>query len=174
MGCYEISLGDTIGVGTPGSVRALLNEIIRKVPAQNLAIHCHDTYGQALANILTALEVGIALLFNSTHRNYSTEFVVVLCVQLGVSVVDASVAGLGGCPYARGASGNVATEDLVYMLEGMGIDTGVDLKSLLQAGKFICDATNRKTESKVGRALSAENSTTIMDHFIKGKPQKVT
>lgn len=94
--------------------------------------------------------------------------------QIGISVVDASVAGLGGCPYARGASGNVATEDLVYMLEGMGIETGVDLKLLLHAAKFICDATNRKTESKVGRALSADNSNKIMDFFIKRKPTKIT
>ena len=174
MGCYEISLGDTIGVGTPGSVRALLNEITRKVPAQNLAIHCHDTYGQALANILTALEVSLCsrLLINSCKKDIN-QFVPF--VQLGISVVDASVAGLGGCPYARGASGNVATEDLVYMLEGMGIDTGVDLKSLLNAGQFICEATNKITESKVGRALSAESSNTIMDRFIKQKPsQKVT
>ena len=109
------------------------------------------------------------------HRKLFKNYIIFLFViQLGISVVDASVAGLGGCPYARGASGNVATEDLVYMLEGMGIDTGVDLKSLLQAGQFICDATNKKTESKVGRALSAENSNTIMDHFIKEKPQKIT
>lgn len=88
-------------------------------------------------------------------------------------MVDASVAGLGGCPYARGASGNVATEDLVYMLEGMGIDTGVDLKLLLHAAKFICDATNRKTESKVGRAISADSANKIIDFFIKRKPPKL-
>ncbi|XP_065208056.1 hydroxymethylglutaryl-CoA lyase, mitochondrial isoform X3 [Planococcus citri] len=149
MGCYEVSLGDTIGVGTPGTMRSVLSEVIRKVPVQNLAVHCHDTYGQALANILTALEFGI-------------------------SVVDSSVAGLGGCPYARGASGNVATEDLVYMLEGMGIETGVDLNALIHAAKFICEALNRKTESKVGRALGSDTSHKIIDLYMNNrKPQKI-
>ncbi|XP_067009111.1 hydroxymethylglutaryl-CoA lyase, mitochondrial isoform X2 [Anabrus simplex] len=129
IGCYEISLGDTIGVGTPGSVSAMLHEVIKNVPVDKLAIHCHDTYGQALANILTAL-------------------------QFGVSVVDASTSGLGGCPYAKGASGNVATEDLVYMLHGMGIETGIDLEKLLDAGEFICGVLNRPTGSKVSRAIS--------------------
>ncbi len=92
---------------------------------------------------------------------------------MGISVIDASVAGLGGCPYARGASGNVATEDLVYMLQGMNIETGVDLKLLLQASKFICDAINRKTESKVGRALGTDSSNKIMDFFFTLKPSKV-
>ncbi|KAJ9593384.1 hypothetical protein L9F63_015088, partial [Diploptera punctata] len=129
MGCYEISLGDTIGVGTPGTMRAMLEEVTKHIPVDRLAVHCHDTYGQALANILTALEFGI-------------------------SVVDSSVAGLGGCPYAKGASGNVATEDVIYMLHGMGIETGVDLDKVLEAGEYICQVLKRPTSSKVGRALS--------------------
>ncbi|XP_009872876.1 PREDICTED: hydroxymethylglutaryl-CoA lyase, mitochondrial [Apaloderma vittatum] len=127
MGCYEISLGDTIGVGTPGSMKEMLTAVMKEVPVGALAVHCHDTYGQALANILVAL-------------------------QMGVSVVDASVAGLGGCPYAQGASGNVATEDLVYMLNGLGIHTGVDLQKLMDTGTFICNALNRRTNSKVSQA----------------------
>ncbi|KAM9355408.1 hydroxymethylglutaryl-CoA lyase, mitochondrial [Pholidichthys leucotaenia] len=127
MGCYEISLGDTIGVGTPGSMADMLEAVSREVPVGALAVHCHDTYGQALANILVAL-------------------------QMGVSVVDSSVAGLGGCPYAQGASGNVATEDVVYMLHGLGIQTGVDLCKLMDAGAFICRTLNRKTSSKVAQA----------------------
>ncbi|KAK7865229.1 hypothetical protein R5R35_012358 [Gryllus longicercus] len=129
IGCYEVSLGDTIGVGTPGSMRTMLEEVLKYVPAQNLAVHCHDTYGQALANILIALE-------------------------LGISVVDSSVSGLGGCPYAKGASGNVATEDLVYMLHGMGIETGINFDKLLETGQFICNALNRPSGSKVSRAIS--------------------
>ncbi|KAM9685708.1 hydroxymethylglutaryl-CoA lyase, mitochondrial [Trichechus inunguis] len=127
MGCYEISLGDTIGVGTPGVMKDMLSAVMHEVPVAALAVHCHDTYGQALANILMAL-------------------------QMGVSVVDSSVAGLGGCPYAKGASGNLATEDLVYMLTGLGIHTGVNLQKLLEAGTFICQALNRKTSSKVAQA----------------------
>uniref|UniRef100_A0A9L0TP83 Hydroxymethylglutaryl-CoA lyase, mitochondrial n=2 Tax=Equus TaxID=9789 RepID=A0A9L0TP83_HORSE len=127
MGCYEISLGDTIGVGTPGGMKDMLSAVMQEVPVAALAVHCHDTYGQALANTLMAL-------------------------QMGVSVVDSSVAGLGGCPYAQGASGNLATEDLVYMLAGLGIHTGVNLQKLLEAGTFICQALNRKTSSKVAQA----------------------
>uniref|UniRef100_A0A8L2Q6E3 Hydroxymethylglutaryl-CoA lyase, mitochondrial n=1 Tax=Rattus norvegicus TaxID=10116 RepID=A0A8L2Q6E3_RAT len=127
MGCYEISLGDTIGVGTPGLMKDMLTAVLHEVPVAALAVHCHDTYGQALANTLVAL-------------------------QMGVSVVDSSVAGLGGCPYAKGASGNLATEDLVYMLTGLGIHTGVNLQKLLEAGDFICQALNRKTSSKVAQA----------------------
>nr|XP_060640217.1 hydroxymethylglutaryl-CoA lyase, mitochondrial isoform X1 [Anolis sagrei ordinatus] len=127
MGCYEISLGDTIGVGTPGNMREMLSAVMKEVPIGALAVHCHDTYGQALANTLVAL-------------------------QMGVTVVDSSVAGLGGCPYAQGASGNVATEDMVYMLHGLGIHTGVDLSKLLEAGAFICKALNRRTNSKVAQA----------------------
>ncbi|XP_008060341.1 hydroxymethylglutaryl-CoA lyase, mitochondrial isoform X2 [Carlito syrichta] len=127
MGCYEISLGDTIGVGTPGIMKDMLSAVMQEVPLSALAVHCHDTYGQALANTLVAL-------------------------QMGVSVVDSSVAGLGGCPYAQGASGNVATEDLVYMLTGLGIHTGVNLQKLMEAGNFICQALNRKTSSKVAQA----------------------
>ncbi|CAO2589534.1 Hydroxymethylglutaryl-CoA lyase, mitochondrial [Lemmus lemmus] len=127
MGCYEISLGDTIGVGTPGLMKDMLTAVLREVPVSALAVHCHDTYGQALANTLVAL-------------------------QMGVSVVDSSVAGLGGCPYAQGASGNLATEDLVYMLTGLGIHTGVNLQKLLEAGDFICQALSRKTSSKVAQA----------------------
>jgi len=130
MGCYEISLGDTIGVGTPGTFRPLLANLLDHLPSSVLAVHCHDTYGQALANIVTAL-------------------------QAGVSVVDASTAGLGGCPYAKGASGNVATEDVVYLLHGMDITTGLDLDKLVDTGNFISEALGRQNMSKVGRALGA-------------------
>nr|XP_016945875.1 hydroxymethylglutaryl-CoA lyase, mitochondrial [Drosophila suzukii] len=127
MGCYEISLGDTIGVGTPGSMRRMLDEVTKAVPAKNLAVHCHDTYGQALSNILVSLDYGIR-------------------------VVDSSVSGLGGCPYAKGASGNAATEDVVYLLHGMGLDTGVSLDKLIQVGRYICNELGRQSESKVNRA----------------------
>ena len=131
MGCYEVSLGDTIGVGTPASTSALLNELLASIPTDKLAMHMHDTYGQALANILISL-------------------------QMGISVIDSAVAGLGGCPYAKGASGNVATEDLVYMLTGLGIDHGVDLDKLLIAGNNIVAKLNRANGSKVACALSPE------------------
>ncbi|XP_078398059.1 hydroxymethylglutaryl-CoA lyase, mitochondrial-like [Cetorhinus maximus] len=127
MGCYEISLGDTSGVGTPGNMKKMLEAVMKEIPKSALAVHCHDTYGQALANVFVAL-------------------------QMGISVVDCSVAGLGGCPYADGASGNVSTEDVVYMLSGLGIRTGVDLSKLMEAGHFICKALNRKTNSKVAQA----------------------
>ncbi|QFU74707.1 hydroxymethylglutaryl-CoA lyase [Halioglobus maricola] len=130
MGCYEVSLGDTIGTGTAGSTARLLETLLQKFRAEQLAVHCHDTYGQALANILIALQHGIA-------------------------TVDASVAGLGGCPYARGASGNVATEDVVYMLNGMGIATGIDLERLMTAGNRISAALGRATGSRTARALQA-------------------
>ena len=128
LGCYEISLGDTIGVATPGHVQILLDVVAENVPKQKLAVHFHDTYGQALANILVALETGI-------------------------TVVDSSVAGLGGCPYAKGATGNVATEDVVYMLDGMGIETGVDMDKLLEAGRFISDFLGREPVSRAATAL---------------------
>jgi hydroxymethylglutaryl-CoA lyase len=128
IGCYEVSLGDTIGVGTPASMDRLLSRLLRDIAPDKLAIHAHDTYGQALANILIAL-------------------------QLGISTVDSSVAGLGGCPYAQGASGNVATEDLVYMLNGLDINHGVDLPKLIAAGNFISQKLNRANGSKVGIAL---------------------
>ncbi|XP_003789705.1 3-hydroxymethyl-3-methylglutaryl-CoA lyase, cytoplasmic isoform X2 [Otolemur garnettii] len=127
MGCYEISLGDTIGVGTPGSMKRMLESVMKELPPGALAVHCHDTYGQALANILTAL-------------------------QMGINVVDSAVSGLGGCPYAKGASGNVATEDLIYMLNGLGLNTGVNLHKVMEAGDFICKAVNKTTNSKVARA----------------------
>ncbi|XP_030054838.1 3-hydroxymethyl-3-methylglutaryl-CoA lyase, cytoplasmic isoform X1 [Microcaecilia unicolor] len=127
MGCYEISLGDTIGIGTPGSMKLMLEMVMKEIPLSSLAVHCHDTYGQALANILTA-------------------------IQMGVSVVDSAVAGLGGCPYAKGATGNVATEDVLYMLNGLGINTGVNLHKVVEAGNFICKALNKKTNSKVAQA----------------------
>ena len=131
MGCYEVSLGDTIGVGTPASTSALLNELLASIPTDKLAMHMHDTYGQALANILISL-------------------------QMGISVIDSAVAGLGGCPYAQGASGNVASEDLVYMLNGMGIEHGVNIDKLLLAGNTISTALNRANGSKVANArLSA-------------------
>ena len=129
MGCYEISLGDTIGVGTPGKARAMLQAVAGEVPLDALAAHFHDTYGQALANILA-------------------------CLEVGVSVVDASVAGTGGCPYATGASGNVASEDVVYMLHGLGIETGVDLARLADTGRWLAGRLGRETGSRVGRALA--------------------
>ncbi len=133
MGCYELSLGDTIGVGTPGKVRAMIEAVAREVPVGRLAVHLHDTYGQALANLYAALE-------------------------LGVATADSSVAGLGGCPYAKGASGNVATEDVVYMLDGLGIETGVDLAQVFEAGRFICAALGREPTSKVAKALAAKRA----------------
>ncbi|CAN1250341.1 Hydroxymethylglutaryl-CoA lyase, mitochondrial [Linum perenne] len=129
MGCYEISLGDTIGVGTPGSVVPMLEAVVAVVPVENLAVHFHDTYGQSLPNILASL-------------------------QMGISTVDSSVAGLGGCPYAKGASGNVATEDVVYMLNGLGVKTNVDLAKLLSAGEFISKQLGRASGSKAAIALS--------------------
>lgn len=130
MGCYEISLGDTIGVGTPGQAQKMIEAVAVEVPVEKLAAHFHDTYGQALANILAVL-------------------------QCGVSTIDSSVAGLGGCPYARGASGNVATEDVLYMLEGLRIETGVNLNKLIEAGDFICQSLGRQSGSKVARALTS-------------------
>lgn len=129
MGCYEVSLGDTIGVGTPVKTQQMLSAVLNVVPTKQLAVHFHDTYGQALSNILVAL-------------------------QQGISVVDSSVSGLGGCPYAKGASGNVATEDLVYMLEGMNIETGIDLTKLIYAGLNMMQSLGRQTHSKVARALT--------------------
>jgi hydroxymethylglutaryl-CoA lyase len=129
MGCYEISLGDTIGTGTAGHVTRLLEAVKQRIPVEQLAVHCHDTYGQALTNIYAAL-------------------------QAGVSVVDSSVAGLGGCPYAKGASGNVASEDVVYLLQGLGIDSGIDLSALIGAGEFISRRLGRATQSRVAQALA--------------------
>jgi isopropylmalate/homocitrate/citramalate synthase len=131
MGCYEISLGDTIGTGTPAGTQRLFEAVARHIPKEKLAGHFHDTYGQALANILAALEMGVA-------------------------TFDSSVAGLGGCPYAKGATGNVASEDVLYMLQGMGIDTGVDMGKLLDAAEFICTALDRPTVSRAGRALATK------------------
>ena len=133
MGCYEISLGDTIGAGTPAAAQRMLDEVALLVPVARLAGHYHDTYGQALANIYASLEMGVA-------------------------VFDASVAGLGGCPYAAGASGNVATEDVVFMMNGLGIETGVDLDRLVDAGAFICAELGREPASKVTRAVLAKRS----------------
>ena len=132
MGCYEVSLGDTIGVGTPRKAREMLRAVAAEVPMPALAVHFHDTYGQALANILA-------------------------CLEEGVAVVDASVAGTGGCPYARGASGNVATEDVVYMLHGMGIGTDVDLDALAATGRWLAGELGRETSSRVGRALAGRD-----------------
>ncbi|MBI3444502.1 MAG: hydroxymethylglutaryl-CoA lyase [Magnetospirillum sp.] len=127
MGCYEISLGDTVGTGTPTKALAMIDAVAARLPVEMLAAHFHDTYGQALANLLAVMERGVA-------------------------VMDASVAGLGGCPYAKGAAGNVATEDLLYMLDGMGIQTGIDLDRLMAAGNFISRALDRPSGSKVARA----------------------
>jgi len=130
LGCYEVSLGDTIGVATAGQIHNLIRRVAERVPREQLAVHFHDTYGQALANILAALEEGI-------------------------SVVDSSVAGLGGCPYAPGASGNAASEDVLYLLNGHGIETGVTLDALVDAGNFICQRLGRQSGSKVARARGA-------------------
>jgi len=127
LGCYEVSLGDTIGVGTPAKARAMLAAVAAEVPMAALAVHFHDTRGQALANILA-------------------------CLELGVAVVDSSVSGAGGCPYARGATGNVASEDVVYMLHGMGIATGVDLDKLIETGRWLSTQLARDNGSKVGKA----------------------
>ncbi|MEG2940680.1 MAG: hydroxymethylglutaryl-CoA lyase [Thermomonas sp.] len=131
MGCYEISLGDTIGVGTPVKAREMLQAVAARVPMPALAIHFHDTYGQALANVLA-------------------------CLEEGVAVVDAAVSGAGGCPYAKGASGNVASEDVVYMLHGLGIRTGVDLPALAEVGRWLAGLLGRDTGSKVGKALAGQ------------------
>jgi hydroxymethylglutaryl-CoA lyase len=128
MGCYEVSLGDTIGVGTAAKARAMAAAVVDAIGVEATAVHFHDTYGQALANVLA-------------------------CLELGISVVDASVAGLGGCPYAPRATGNLASEDLVYMLQGMGIETGIDLKKLIAAGQRICAEVGRVPASKVSQAL---------------------
>jgi len=133
MGCYEVSLGDTIGVGTPRRTQAMIEACAKRVPIAELAGHYHDTYGQALANIYASLELGMA-------------------------TFDASVAGLGGCPYAAGASGNVATEDVVYLLHGLGIETGVNLERLAETGRWICEVLGRESSSKVGRALAAQKA----------------
>ena len=132
-GCYEISLGDTIGTGTPAATEVLLETVQKSVPGEMLAVHFHDTYGQALANVLVAL-------------------------QSGVSVVDSSVSGLGGCPYAQGASGNLATEDLLYMLNGMDIKTGIDLDQLMNAGQYINQYLGRQAGSRAGNAMLNKNS----------------
>ncbi|SDO68880.1 hydroxymethylglutaryl-CoA lyase [Halomonas shengliensis] len=131
MGCYEVSLGDTIGVGTPLKAKRMLEAVSHEVPMAQLAAHFHDTYGQALANLYAVLEEGIA-------------------------VVDSSVAGLGGCPYAKGASGNVASEDVIYLLNGLGIETGIDLDALAATGTWITQAIGRPNRSKVGVALAAK------------------
>jgi len=130
MGCYEISLGDTIGTGTPKAARNMLNAVAEEVPMAHLAVHFHNTYGQALANVFA-------------------------CIEAGVRTVDASVSGTGGCPYAKGASGNLATEDLVYSLHGMGFTTGVDLTALIETGRWLSEKLGRASNSNVTRARSA-------------------
>ena len=129
LGCYEISLGDTIGVGSPNKIRAVIEAVAHQIPRQNIAIHCHDTYGQAIANIYESLDADI--------RTF-----------------DSSVAGLGGCPYAAGASGNVATEDVVYLLQGLGLECDVDLEKLIKAGNFISHQLKRNNQSKVAQAVT--------------------
>ena len=130
MGCYEITIADTIGTATPGSARRAIEAVARHVPIEHLAGHYHDTYGQAVANIYASLECGVA-------------------------TFDSSVAGLGGCPYAKGATGNVATEDVLYMLNGLGIETGIDMNKLIGAGDFICRVLGRPTHSRAAKALAA-------------------
>ncbi|TAN48782.1 MAG: hydroxymethylglutaryl-CoA lyase [Betaproteobacteria bacterium] len=133
MGCYEVSLGDTIGVGTPAKTQAMIEACAARVPIGRLAGHYHDTYGQALANIYASLE-------------------------LGVATFDTSVAGLGGCPYAAGASGNVATEDVVYLLNGLGIESGIDLDRVVAIGQWICSVLGREPSTKAGRAIAAKKA----------------
>ena len=133
MGCYEISLGDTVGVGTPGKTQALIAAVARRVPLKKLAGHFHDTYGMAVANIYAALDMGVA-------------------------VFDAAVAGLGGCPYAAGAAGNVATEDVVWLMRGLGIESGIDLDALVATGAWISAQLGREPNSKVARALLARQA----------------
>lgn len=134
MGCYEISLGDTIGVGTPGSTEKMLMEVLKYIPDKNIAAHFHNTYGQALGNILRSL-------------------------QIGISAVDSSVAGIGGCPFARNATGNVPSEDVVYMLQGMDIDTGINLESLIRTGEWICKLIDRRNNSNVSLAYLSQPGT---------------
>jgi hydroxymethylglutaryl-CoA lyase len=131
MGCYEITIADTVGTGTAGKTRAVIEAAMKHISADRLAGHFHDTYGQAVANVYAALECGVA-------------------------TFDASVAGLGGCPYAKGATGNVATEDVLYLLDGLGIGTGVDIRKLIAAGEYICRVLGRPTHSKAARALAAK------------------
>ena len=131
MGCYEITIADTIGVGTAGRTRAVFEAVMKHIPAGRLAGHFHDTYGQAVANVYAALECGVA-------------------------TFDSSVAGLGGCPYAKGATGNVATEDVLYLLDGLGVETGVDIEKLIAAGEYICGVLGRPTHSRAARALAAK------------------
>jgi hydroxymethylglutaryl-CoA lyase len=133
MGCYEISLGDTIGTGTPGKAQRMIEAAAKHVPVEKLAGHYHDTYGQALANIYASLEMGVA-------------------------TFDSSVAGLGGCPYAKGASGNVATEDVLYLLNGLGIETGVDLDKVVDIGRWICGVIGKEPASKAAKALAAKRA----------------
>lgn len=132
-GCYEISLGDTIGVGTPKAALEMVKAVATEIPIQELAVHFHDTYGQALANIVP-------------------------CLELGIRTIDSSAGGLGGCPYAKGATGNVATEEVVYMLQGMGIETGVSLDKLINASEFIYQALQQKNRSKVAQAILAKRT----------------
>lgn len=141
-GCAEISLGDTIGVGTARSARAMLRRVAASVPMRQLAVHFHDTWGQALANVLA-------------------------CLEEGVRIVDSSVAGLGGCPYARGATGNVATEDVVYLLHGLGMETGVDIETLADTGDWISTRLHRDNISRAGRALRARRTGSGSDSRIQ-------
>lgn len=133
MGCYEVSLGDTIGTGTPAKAQRMVEAVAKHVPVERLAGHFHDTYGQALGNIVAVME-------------------------LGVATFDSSVAGLGGCPYAKGATGNVASEDVLYLMNGLDIETGVDLERLVDAGVEICTAIGRENASRAGRALAAKRA----------------
>jgi len=128
LGCHQIALGDTIGVGTPFAAQRLVETLAKDISISKLALHFHDTYGQALANLYA-------------------------CLSLGISVIDSSIAGLGGCPYAKGATGNVATEDVIYMLNGLGIETGVNLKALIEVSRFVASFTKRPPRSKVAQAM---------------------
>lgn len=131
LGCYEIDIADTIGTGTPGKTKRVIEAVAKYIPVERLSIHMHDTYGQAIANIYAALECGVA-------------------------TFDSSVAGLGGCPYAKGATGNVATEDVLYLLDGLGIETGIDMKKLIAAGEYICGVLGRPTNSRAGKAIATK------------------
>jgi hypothetical protein len=135
LGCYEVSLGDTVGVGTPGRIRAMLDSVAARIPVTQLAGHYHDTWGMAAANIYASMEAGVA-------------------------TFDSSVAGLGGCPYAKGASGNVATEDVLYLMNGLGIETGIDIDAVAAAGRFICGVLGKVPATRAGLALAAQGGHT--------------
>lgn len=159
MGCYEISLGDTIGTGNAGTTKRLLDVVMKEIPKEKIAVHFHDTYGQV---ILFPWSISFKLVTIRHFLNLLSQAlsnIHVAVADYGISVLDSSVSGLGGCPYAKGASGNVATEDVLYMLNGMGIKTGVDMDKLVDAGIYIDNFLQRTSESKTHKALQNKKST---------------